>query len=706
MGRSNQSYSARTCADDLVHRGTARFRDEFTDDAPFRPMFKFLFNRTVAPTQPSWGHTAGSPTPTFAERLPSMMRPVAQSMWEWLSGSGPPPPLPNDAPLEPTVTGAEALYAVGEGLEAERIGCAYTLGRAAWHGVHTSKQTMLCTTGFGFCYEMIRFCPEKLRTEGIYISREDAPACIMLLKTGDMQALDCLLTALAAKENPNARRAAVSGLGAAGDAAVPGLLRALAAADRPQAVAQAAEALGEACRTPSTDVARGLAAAMAQLRSYTSSSSSSMLPDDESVGQPAVGHSDGTSFAADIEEEANSYFKKLYTSQQSIGDIISLLQGFKNSSNPREQDIFKCMIHNLFDEYRFFHKYPDKELKITGILFGSLIQHGLVSSIALRYALEALKSSASSKMFKLFGSCALEQFKSRVHEWPTYCSHILQIPHLRQSNPETVAYIEASLQAAHSQQQPQVQPGVPAGQPQPAAAQQQQQEEEGLRSNADSPVVTQALGFCTDALKYVAQRLHAQLKQYEQEEAHEQTEAQTTASQVVETVSMETAAEIASALLAALVGHPGDGDVVRECRGKALVSLTALPRAVWSADGLAGLADELSALASDGKATPVLRHLYIKMMILPRQARDKHRESTQKNTGVSLGSQYAMSMGSTGLARLARHEQQLACGDDEDEEEEEGGGSSPPTAGGKARAAVLERMVELRYVALDNNGLH
>jgi CCR4-NOT transcription complex subunit 1 len=28
------------------------------------------------------------------------------------------------------------------------------------------------------------------------------------------------------------------------------------------------------------------------------------------------------------------------------------------------------MIHNLFDEYRFFPKYPDKELKITAVLFG------------------------------------------------------------------------------------------------------------------------------------------------------------------------------------------------------------------------------------------------------------------------------------------------------------------------------------------------
>jgi hypothetical protein len=32
-----------------------------------------------------------------------------------------------------------------------------------------------------------------------------------------------------------------------------------------------------------------------------------------------------------------------------------------------------------------------------------------------------------------------------------------------------------------------------------------------------------------------------------------------------------------------------------------------------------------------------LRHLYIQCIILPRQARDRHRESTQKKSGVSLG---------------------------------------------------------------------
>jgi hypothetical protein len=33
---------------------------------------------------------------------------------------------------------------------------------------------------------------------------------------------------------------------------------------------------------------------------------------------------------------------------------------------------------------------------------------------------------------------------------------------------------------------------------------------------------------------------------------------------------------------------------------------------------------------------PLLRHLCIKCIVLPRQARDKHRESTQKKSGVSL----------------------------------------------------------------------
>ena len=146
----------------------------------------------------------------------------------------------------------------------------------------------------------------------------------------------------------------------------------------------------------------------------------------------------------EVEEEANAYFQKIYTSDISIADVIQLLKQFKSSTNVREQEVFRCMIHNLFDEYRFFHKYPDKELLVTGRLFGTLIQHQLISSItlgiALRYVLEALRkdpdaSESNEKMFR-FGKISLEQFRPRLGEWPQYCSHLVQIPHLMRHCPD------------------------------------------------------------------------------------------------------------------------------------------------------------------------------------------------------------------------------------------------------------------------------
>ena len=139
----------------------------------------------------------------------------------------------------------------------------------------------------------------------------------------------------------------------------------------------------------------------------------------------------------EVEKAANEYFHRIYTSEISVDDAVTLLKRFKSSDVQRDQETFRCMIHNLFDEYRFFHKYPDKELEVTARLFGALIQQQLVSSItlgiALRYVLEALRkdpeqSVGNEKIFR-FGKLALEQFQRRLGEWPQYCSHVVQIPH-------------------------------------------------------------------------------------------------------------------------------------------------------------------------------------------------------------------------------------------------------------------------------------
>lgn len=122
-----------------------------------------------------------------------------------------------------------------------------------------------------------------------------------------------------------------------------------------------------------------------------------------------------------------------------------MLKRFQASSSTHEQQVYACMVHNLFDEYRYFPKYPDKPLRTTALLFGALVAHGLVShkllGMFLRYVLEALRKPPTSKMCK-FGLTALDQFKSRLPEWRQYCGHLYGVPHLAAVAPELIPFLE------------------------------------------------------------------------------------------------------------------------------------------------------------------------------------------------------------------------------------------------------------------------
>lgn len=42
-----------------------------------------------------------------------------------------------------------------------------------------------------------------------------------------------------------------------------------------------------------------------------------------------------------------------------------MFRKFQTSGVQRETDVFFCMIKNLFEEYKFFPQYPDKETYAT-----------------------------------------------------------------------------------------------------------------------------------------------------------------------------------------------------------------------------------------------------------------------------------------------------------------------------------------------------
>jgi len=180
------------------------------------------------------------------------------------------------------------------------------------------------------------------------------------------------------------------------------------------------------------------------------------LNDSSMGGTIAAGSSAASGPSAsseEIEEEANQVFQKIYNGTLSLESVIDMLLRYQTSGSRRERDVCTCMLHNLFDEYRFFHKYPLRELQITGLLFGSLIANKLLTpfqlGIALRLVLEALRKVPDTKLFS-FGMWAVQQFKQRITVWPHYALMIMHIPHMQQAQHEFVSFLQQIVQT-HTQ---------------------------------------------------------------------------------------------------------------------------------------------------------------------------------------------------------------------------------------------------------------
>ena len=176
-------------------------------------------------------------------------------------------------------------------------------------------------------------------------------------------------------------------------------------------------------------------------------------------------------FPQDVEEEANAAFQKMYQGELSVDDVISLLVRYKAGMEAREQDVYACMAHNLFDEFRFFYKYPEQELKTTALLFGKLISNKLVSSvslgIAMRYIHDSLKNEPSHKLFK-FGVTASLQFKDMLDQFPTFANQLVSHTALKEASPELYQAAQDAVakiaKASHV---------APAAVPQPQASQEE-----------------------------------------------------------------------------------------------------------------------------------------------------------------------------------------------------------------------------------------
>ena len=163
----------------------------------------------------------------------------------------------------------------------------------------------------------------------------------------------------------------------------------------------------------------------------------------------------------EIEEKANEYFQQLYKGEKEVEDLVKIMKDFRSSANTTEREIYACMVQNLFDEWKFFPKYPKKELWMTARLFGKIISEkkiidGVVTDIGLKCIVEGLKREG--KMFD-FAITALEECKDSIDN-ETGLKNILTCKQLGNKKPELYQYINNRYKELYGvkEEQPQAKP--------------------------------------------------------------------------------------------------------------------------------------------------------------------------------------------------------------------------------------------------------
>ncbi|TKR64612.1 hypothetical protein L596_025112 [Steinernema carpocapsae] len=135
-------------------------------------------------------------------------------------------------------------------------------------------------------------------------------------------------------------------------------------------------------------------------------------------------------FSEEIQEEANSFFQKIYAGNQqmSVDQFIQQLKQFRLSNSVRERKILDCVIKNLFEEFRFFHEYPERELKTTAEVYGGIIREDIIAGIqlvtAMRRITDALAVEHTTPLFK-FVCVVLNACKFKLHQYAQVC-HLIQ----------------------------------------------------------------------------------------------------------------------------------------------------------------------------------------------------------------------------------------------------------------------------------------
>lgn len=135
----------------------------------------------------------------------------------------------------------------------------------------------------------------------------------------------------------------------------------------------------------------------------------------------------------EIDKEAEKILSSMFEGELSVDNVIEKLVAYNNSKNQKENEKYISLLRCIFDEYKFYKSYPEKQIKIIGELFGKIINsqviEGILLTIALKFVLEGIKTEKG--IMYMFGTIALNQFIENISLWPNVMNSLLEIPQIK-----------------------------------------------------------------------------------------------------------------------------------------------------------------------------------------------------------------------------------------------------------------------------------
>eukprot|EP00760_Papus_ankaliazontas_P009892 PhM_4_TR14152/c0_g1_i1/m.51542/K12604/CNOT1, NOT1; CCR4-NOT transcription complex subunit 1 len=135
-----------------------------------------------------------------------------------------------------------------------------------------------------------------------------------------------------------------------------------------------------------------------------------------------------------VDDTAIQLYKDVYAGNMTVDELMDVLIRLRDSGSNQDMEVHQGLVKKLFEEFKFFGNYPEKELLLSARIYGALVSRNVLVAnqsptglpIILRCILSCLVRPQSESL-KRFALVALDGFKERLPEWPQYVGHLLKI---------------------------------------------------------------------------------------------------------------------------------------------------------------------------------------------------------------------------------------------------------------------------------------